>query len=105
MKNTKLALLGLVMASAGILSFDTFQKVGIKGKVTPAESAKQAWAISATDTLKATITDGAFQFSDVQEGVYRIIVEANAPYKHAAKDSVVVKAAETTDVGEIALQQ
>lgn len=105
MKNTKLALLGLVMATAGILSFDTLQQVGIKGTVTPAESAKQAWAISDSDTLKATITNGAFQFDNVEEGVYRVIVEANAPYKHVAKDSVVVTGTETTDVGEIQLQQ
>ncbi|OLY92032.1 hypothetical protein SAMN05444008_106187 [Cnuella takakiae] len=105
MKNVKFALIGLAMATTGLLSFNEIQKVGIKGKVTPAEGAKQAWAISATDTLKTTIADGAFQFNDVSEGVYRIVVEAKAPYKHAAKDSVVVSGAETTDVGEIALQQ
>lgn len=105
MKNTKMAFMGLTVAALGILSFDSMQKVAIKGKVTPAEGAKQAWAISATDTLKSAITDGAFQFNDAEAGVYRIIVEANAPYKHAAKDSVVVSGAETTDVGEIALKQ
>jgi hypothetical protein len=105
MKKTRVALMGLVVATAGMLSFNNLQKVGIKGKVTPAESATKVWAISSTDTLKATITEGAFQFNDVKEGVYRIIVEAKPPYKHSAKDSVVVSGAETTDVGEIALQQ
>lgn len=105
MKKVQFALIGIAVATTGLLSFTEMQKVGIKGKVTPAENAKQAWAISATDTLKAAITDGVFQFNDVDSGVYRIIVEAKAPYKHAAKDSVVVSGTETTDIGEITLQQ
>lgn len=104
MKNMKITAMGLAIAATAMLSFTELQQVGIKGKVTPAEGAVKAWAISTTDTLKSPITDGTFQFDSIQPGVYRIIVEATAPYKHAAKDSVVVTAAQVTDIGEISLQ-
>jgi hypothetical protein len=105
MKKTRIALLSLSIAAAGMFSFNNLQKASIKGKVTPAEGAKQAWALSAKDTLKTTITDGSFQFNSAEEGVYRIIIEANAPYKNTAKDSVVVTGTQPTDVGEITLRQ
>ena len=105
MKKTRIALLGLSVAVAGMFSFNNLQQAAIKGKVTPAESATKAWAISAKDTLKTEIVDGSFQFTDAEEGVYRIIVEAKPPYKHTAKDSVVVTGKQPTDVGEITLRQ
>ena len=104
MKKTRIALLSLSIAAAGMFSFNNLQQAAIKGRVTPAESATKAWAISAKDTLKTEVVDGSFQFKNAEEGVYRI-VEAKPPYKHTAKDSVVVTGTQPTDVGEITLRQ
>jgi hypothetical protein len=62
-------------------------------------------AVSSTDTLKAAINEGTFTISDVPAGTYRVIIEAKPPYKNAAKDGVTVTDGQTTDVGEIKLEQ
>jgi hypothetical protein len=106
MKNTRLAFIALVILTAMLFAFTVFQKTGtIKGKVTPANKAKMAWAISPKDTLHADVEDGEFEFKDVKAGTYSIIIEAQEPYSSTRKKDVVVSAtAPVTDVGEIKLQ-
>ena len=106
MKNIKLVLMALVISAAMLFSFTVFQKTGtIKGKVTPADKAKMAWAISPKDTLHAQVQNGEFEFKDVKEGTYSIVIEAKDPYSSTRKKDVVV-ATDTpvTDIGEIKLQ-
>jgi hypothetical protein len=54
--------------------------------------------------LYTSITDGSFDFTNARPGVYRIIIEARSPYRHMAKDGVVVKDGEETDI-ELSLQK
>ncbi|MGN6400471.1 MAG: carboxypeptidase-like regulatory domain-containing protein [Flavisolibacter sp.] len=105
MKKTRAVLCAVAIATAGLFSFQALQTGSIKGSVTPPEGGLRVWAVSGPDTLRSDITSGAFQISDAKPGVYRLIVEANPPYKSQAKDSIVVADGEVTDVGVITLQQ
>lgn len=105
MKNVKVKLAALTFAAAALFAFSKIDAGSIKGVVAPADGAATAWALSATDTLKATIDKGAFEITDAKPGTYRIIIEAKPPYKNAAKDGVVVTDGQATDVGEIKLEQ
>ena len=104
MKNIKLALVTLAVSTGTLFSFNVLQTSKIKGTVTPADKAIRAWAVSPTDTLKAEIQNGAFEIKDVKTGTYSVIIEAEAPYANTRKKDVVVNS-ETTDIGEIKLQQ
>jgi len=105
MKKFRLGMATLAIATAGLFAFKGFQNGTIKGTVSPAEGATQAWALSSSDTLKVAISKGTYEISDAKPGTYRIIIEAKAPFKNAAKDGVIVKEGETTEVGEIKLEQ
>jgi hypothetical protein len=105
MKKTKLALLGLAITVAGLLSFRQPAPSLIKGKVTPAFYGVHAWAISENDTLYTTISDGNFEFAVSEPGTYRIVIEARSPYRHMAKDGIVVNAGHETNIGELSLQK
>lgn len=105
MKQTfKHLFLALITATV-LFSFTFLPASGIKGAVTPAESAEVAIAISGTDSLKTEITQGAFQFPEVKPGTYKVIVVAKAPFKDFVKEGVEVKEGETVDLGNIALGQ
>ena len=105
MKRVKLKLAALTFAAAALFAFTEFRAGTIKGMVTPVDGAVNAWAVSATDTLKATVDKGTFSIADAPPGTYRVIIEAKPPYKNAAKDGVTVTEGQTTDVGEIKLEQ
>ncbi|HLK30929.1 MAG TPA: carboxypeptidase-like regulatory domain-containing protein [Puia sp.] len=102
--NLKLAALSVV-ASIGLFAFSKIETGSIKGKVTPANGAAKVWAISGTDTLKASVDGGTFNIMDAKPGTYKLIVEAMPPYKNMAKEGVTVSDGQSTDVGEIKLQQ
>lgn len=104
MKKTRIAFLSLAIAASVLLSFRS-KPASIKGKITPAFYGIQAWAITETDTLYTTISDGSFEFPNAEPGVYRIIIEARSPYRHMAKDGIVVKDGQATDIGELSLQR
>ncbi|HEX5024548.1 MAG TPA: carboxypeptidase regulatory-like domain-containing protein [Agriterribacter sp.] len=105
MKKVRLTLATLGIVAAGLFAFNVILNGTVKGTVTPPDAAVRAWAISGTDTLKADITNGAFEITDAKAGTYKIIVEANAPFKNSVKDGVEVKDGEAVDLGEIKLQQ
>ena len=71
----------------------------------PLDAGTRAWALSPTDTLRATIISGAYEIKDAKPGSYRVIIEAKPPYKNAARDSVRVIDGQTAEVGEIKLEQ
>ena len=75
----------------------------IKGKVMPADGASQIWAMSSNDTLKAAISQGAFEISNVKQGTYKIYIDAVDPYKDVVKDGVQVPEGGIVDLGEIQL--
>jgi hypothetical protein len=100
----KLAALPIV-ATLGLYAFIAIKPGSIKGSVTPANAAVKAWAISGSDTLKASIDRGSFTISEAKPGVYRVIIEAMPPYKNMAEEGVAVNDGQQTDIGEIRLQQ
>lgn len=104
MKKT-IAMAGFAIALLALLSFSNPRTASIKGKVTPAAYAVNAWAISKTDTLYTTITNGNFEFTNVEPGVYRLIIGAESPYRHTVKDNLVVTAGNNTDVGDLSLEK
>ncbi|MGZ8511779.1 MAG: carboxypeptidase regulatory-like domain-containing protein [Chitinophagaceae bacterium] len=95
---------GIVAASfAGLFAFTT-TATSITGKVTPGDGAETVWAISGTDSAKATVSSGAFTL-DVKPGTYKVIVDAKDPYKDVTLENLEVKQDQPLDVGEIVLQQ
>lgn len=99
MKNFKTALAAFTIVIASFLvSFKPAPVSSINGKISPGWYAVNAWAVNETDTLYTTVTDGSFDFSNPKPGVYRIIIEARSPYRNMAKDGVVVKEGEATDI-------
>jgi hypothetical protein len=105
MKNAKFAAFASGIVALGLSAFTLLQTTSIKGTVSPADKAVKAWAISSSDTLSAPVTNGAFQIQNVKAGDYSVIIEAQSPYANTRKKDVVVKDGQTTDVGEIQLQQ
>jgi hypothetical protein len=107
MKNVKMKLAALTLATASIFAFNSvdMQAVSIKGTVTPAEGASKVWALSSTDTLKAEIDKGSFEIPNVKPGTYQVIIEAKAPYKNTAKEGVTVADGKPADIGEIKLEK
>lgn len=93
-----------IISTCFLVSFKKAPAPSIKGKVLPGWYAVNAWAITETDTLYTSVTDGNFQFINAKPGTYRIVIEARSPYRHMAKDGVVVKDGEETDV-ELSLQK
>ena len=104
MKKIRLTLAALAISSAALFSFHSLQTSSIKGTVTPAENAISAWAISATDTFKVAVQNGAFEIPNVKAGTYTLTIEATMPFVNTTKNDVVVTEGQITDVGEIALQ-
>lgn len=105
MKKTRLSLAALSVVAAGLFAFNAITNGSVKGTVNPADGAVRSWAINGTDTLKTDIASGAFEITDAKPGTYKVIIEAKAPYKNATKEGVEVKDGETTDLGEILLEQ
>ena len=97
------AVVGTVVSA--IFAFNVITAGSIKGTVVPADGASRAWALSATDTFRGSITNGAYEIKDIKPGSYRVIIEARPPYKNAAKDSVVVMDGQASEVGEIKLER
>ena len=97
-------LAGFAIITTFFLSFREVKPSSIKGKVTPAWYAIRAWAISETDTLYSTVTDGNFEFTNAKPGTYRIIIKAKSPYRHMVKDKVTVNEG-AANIGELSLQK
>jgi hypothetical protein len=93
----------IIAAITFFLAFITFANGSIKGKIIPADGASQVWAISSLDTLKAAISQGSFQVSNVKQGIYKIYIDAIDPYKDVVKEGVHVSENGTVDLGEIQL--
>jgi hypothetical protein len=99
MKKIRMALAAFaIISTCFFVSFKNAPAPSIKGKVSPAWYAVHAWAINENDTLYTTIKDGSFEFPNAKPGIYRVIIEARSPYRHMAKEGIVVKDGEATDV-------
>ncbi len=96
-------MLALAAVAFGSFAFKGIDGGTIAGKVTPADGATEALAITGTDTLKSPINDGAFNFQNAKSGTYTVIVGAKAPFKPATITEVKVEDGKSTDLGEIKL--
>lgn len=105
MKKINLKILAIVVLSIALFAFSHIKVGGICGKVTPADAAKEVFAVAGADTLKSQLNNGEFVFSNVKRGTYTVWVKANAPYKDTSIENVAVTDSATTDIGEIKLQQ
>jgi hypothetical protein len=97
-------LLQLVFAGISLIVMLSFiiPAVGsIKGKVTPADAAFQACAVTGKDSFKTNILGGSFEIKNIKPGSYKLIVVATAPFKTIIKEKVTVNDGQATDVGEI----
>ena len=102
MKN-KIPFFFVVAFALLLFSFISSAGGSIKGKVLPADGASQVWAMSSTDTLKAAISQGTFEISNVKQGTYKVYVDAIDPYKDVVRDGVQVTEGSTVDLGDIQL--
>ena len=105
MKNFKAGIAVLVIILLSLFTFAALPGGSIKGTISPPDGATQVWAISATDTLKTTISSGAFEIPDVKSGTYKVMIDAADPYKDVTKDGIQVTDGRTTDLGEIKLEK
>jgi hypothetical protein len=105
MNMAKLSLLALGVIAAGLLGFSSLRNGTVRGSVSPAEGGNRIWMISATDTIKAPIEKGAFEIRNLKPGAYRVVIEANPPYKNVAKAGIIVMDGQVMDMGEIVLFQ
>lgn len=104
MKNRFMGLAALAV-TLGLFAFSKFDGGVIKGRVTPVDAATQVWALSASDTLKSSITNGAFEIANAKAGTYKIFIDATEPYKDVIKDNVQVSDGGTADLGSITLEK
>jgi len=93
----------ILFVAITFFAFRNLQTGSVKGSVTPPDAAVRAWALSATDTFKASVSGGTFEIKDAKPGTYRIIIEATKPYKSQAKEDVVIAEGSPTDIGVIEL--
>ena len=105
MKKLNIILVSVLIVSLLMFSFINVRLGGITGKVTPPEGVSAVALVAGTDTLPSELNQGAFTFINLKEGVYKVWIKANAPYKDATIENVAVKDSATTDLGEIKLQQ
>jgi len=105
MKKLCVALSLLIIPALGSIAFTNIKTGGIIGKITPVDAASTVSLVAAKDTLSAQINQGVFTFTNLKEGVYAVVIKANAPYKDTTVERVAVKDSATTDLGEIKLQQ
>lgn len=108
MKNTFFKIIAMVVIVAlavTLFAFKQFAPASITGRVTPAEAVKDVWAVSLTDTARGSITQGSFIINNVKPGTYKVIIDANAPYKDVVKEGVSVTEGQPVDLGEIKLDR
>ena len=103
MKNIQLKFAAFVIMLLVLYSFIRFDGGTIKGRIIPTDAASQVWAMSATDTLKAAISQGSFEIMNAKAGTYRIYIDATDPFKDVVKEGVRLTDGGIVDLGEIQL--
>jgi hypothetical protein len=103
MKNNIFTFLVVIIMVVLTSAYSRYSDGSIKGKVIPPDGASQVWAISASDTLKAAISQGSFEITNVKQGSYKVYIDAIDPYQDVVKDGVQVNEGAMVDLGEIQL--
>lgn len=95
----------MMVVAIALFSFTMKFTGGIKGTVSPAESAGTVWVYSGTDSTSAQTDQGVFEFPGLAAGTYKIVVEAKAPFKNYVKENIAVADSGVVDLGTIQLEQ
>lgn len=74
----------------------------IYGTIEPAEAAKKVWAINGKDSVSVVPEAGKFSIA-VTAGDWKLVIEAEQPYKDAVIENVHVTEGRSTDAGVIKL--
>ena len=98
-------LLAIMIVCIAIMSFHKISGGSVRGTINPPESGLRAFLFSGKDTISANVVNGAFQFSNVSAGNYKLMVEAVPPYQNGIKDGVSVREGQFTDAGQMNLQK
>lgn len=96
--------LSVIVSLVLVSTFASKFRSGIQGTIDPAVGARQIWAVSGKDTVAIIPAPGNF-ILDVKPGAWKLVVEANLPYKNAERESILVTDGEITDIGLIKLEQ
>lgn len=104
MKKTFVTLIGIIACVICLHAFRIIQGSTITGRVNPPGEVETVWAFSNSDTIKGLLKEGAFALT-AKPGLWKVIVDAKPPFRDAIIENVEVKANQTTDIGEIRLQQ
>ena len=105
MKNTYLKLMAIALISVMFFAFTVLKVGSVTGKVTPPDAVKDVWAISASDTVRGSVSQGGFTIMNVKPGTYKVIIDAIEPYKDVVKEGISVTEGQSIDMGEIKLEK
>jgi hypothetical protein len=97
----------LVLLLVFVITMSFYKMNGgtVRGTVTPPEAGLKAFLFSRKDTIAGTIVNGAFQFSNIAVGSYKLLVEAAPPYRNGIKEGILVTEGGFTDAGQLELQK
>ncbi len=104
MKRKKITTALFLCFALTLFALTTTSLSSVSGRVTPADQVVAVWIIKDKDSSKADVINGIF-IANVAPGIYKVVVKAKAPYKTVVVENIEVKEGETTNVGEITLQQ
>lgn len=105
MKKLSVFCVALILSSILFVAFTFVKLGGIVGRVSSPDAVAKVSLIAGADTVNVQVSQGAFSFTNLKEGVYTVWIKANAPYKDSVIENVAVKDSTTTDLGEVKLKQ
>ena len=105
MKKASVLIIVVSVLFIGLVSFINAVNGKIKGNIVPVDGGIQVWALNMTDTLRANIVGGAFEFAEVKPGVYNVFIETKPEYAPYVKGEVLVAEGQTVDLGNIQLER
>ena len=76
MKKLGVFLIALMVSTVFFFAFVLIRQGGIVGRINPTDAVAGISLIAGTDTVKAQLSQGAFTFTNLKEGVYTIAVKA-----------------------------
>jgi len=105
MKRSKVVLAVGAVALFASFAFNTIKLGSITGKISSADTIAEVSLIVGADTVRTPFSQGSFTFANLKQGVYKVWIKANLPYKDLMIENVAVKDSSTTDLGTISIQQ
>ncbi|MGY3054868.1 hypothetical protein ACVWYG_003077 [Pedobacter sp. UYEF25] len=104
MKNYSKLIIGILSVTIVSFGFSKIKMGAIKGQVTPVGAVGSIYLIRGIDTLTKNTTTQVFNFNNLKEGVFSILIKGKNDYRDSLIKNVAVKDSSTTNVGLIRLQ-